>query len=72
MFTFEFYFSIVSPAVESNLSQVSHDEILIDFLIDNPCLWDKSDSNFRNRILKDLKWKDVASRINMAGKNKTE
>lgn len=46
----------------------SHDEILIDFLIDNPCLWDKSDHDFRNRVKKEYKWKEVAQQINMAGK----
>lgn len=61
-------FSIASSPMPTNLNQPSPDEILIDFLIENPCLWDKSDHDFRNRNLKDFKWKEVASRINMAGK----
>lgn len=52
---------------ENTKQQMRYDEILIEFLIQNPCLWDKSDSNFRNRLLKDLKWKDIASKMNMAG-----
>lgn len=45
----------------------SHDEILIQYLILNPCLWDKSNAGFRNRSLKDAKWKEIASRIRMSG-----
>lgn len=52
----------------TNLHGVSPDEVLIDFLIENPCLWDKSDHDFRNRNMKDFKWKEVANRMNMAGK----
>lgn len=44
------------------------DEILINYLITNPCLWDKSDLDFRNRGLKEFKWKEVASKMNMPGK----
>lgn len=63
--------SMMSPlqdAKEENTKQqMRYDEILIEFLIQNPCLWDKSDTNFRNRTLKDHKWKDIASKMNMAG-----
>lgn len=45
----------------------SHDEILIQYLILNPCLWDKSNSGFRNRSLKDAKWKEIATKIRMSG-----
>lgn len=62
------FFSIALSPMATSLHQVSPDEILIDFLIENPCLWDKSDHDFRNRNLKDFKWKEVASRMNMAGK----
>lgn len=61
-------FSITSSPMATNSHQISPDEILIDFLIENPCLWDKSDHDFRNRNLKDFKWKEVAGRMNMAGK----
>lgn len=47
--------------------QSTQDEILIDFLIKHPCLYDKSDREFRNRSLKELKWKEVANKINMGG-----
>lgn len=46
----------------------SHDEQLIEFLIENPCLWDKSNCGFRNRALKDAKWKEIATRIRMSRK----
>lgn len=54
-------------AVGSTNDGPSHDEILIQYLILNPCLWDKSNAGFRNRSLKDAKWKEVASRIGMSG-----
>lgn len=54
-------------AVGSTNDGPSHDEILIQYLILNPCLWDKSNAGFRNRSLKDAKWKEIASRIRMSG-----
>lgn len=43
----------------------SLDEVLIDYLIKNSFLWDKSNQSYRNRAMKDTKWKEIADKLNL-------
>ncbi|XP_031629237.1 uncharacterized protein LOC116344704 [Contarinia nasturtii] len=45
--------------------QSSNDETLIEYLIKHPLLWNKSHIEFRNRSLKEFKWKEIANKMNM-------
>lgn len=53
---------------EDKSASVSHDEVLIDYLIENSFLWDKSNSSYRNRALKDSKWNEIADKLHLTGK----
>lgn len=45
------------------------DEKIVDFLIANPCLWDKNRNEFRVSIIKDAKWKEIAAQLQTTCKN---
>lgn len=52
-------------ASTSEEKPTSLDEVLIDYLIKNSFLWDKSNQSYRNRTLKDSKWKEIADKLSL-------
>ena len=52
-------------------SKTDIEEKLISMVQDRPCLYDKKDKNYFNKVLKEGKWKEIAEIVKMDdGNNK--